>query len=186
MKGAPPDRELLDGLRAGRKEAFTQLYRQLYPMIRFLVQNNSGSAAEADDVFQDGILVLLDKLRRGDLQLTASLKTYFYSICRNIWLKRLRQRGKTTLIDFENPVEVAEEPQQDSEQGEQSLVQLRQCLETIGDACRRILERFYYFKMSMEDIAAELGYTNADTVKTQKYKCILRMRKMMEEKNARG
>lgn len=186
MKGAPTDQELLNGLRAGRKDAFTQFYWHLYPMIRFLVVNNSGSSEEADDVFQDGVLVMLDKLRKGEFQLTASLKTYFYSVCRNLWLKRLRQKGKTTLIDFENPIEIAEEPAQDPGEGEQVLRNLRECLETIGDACRRILERFYYFKMSMEDIAAELGYTNADTVKTQKYKCILRMRKLMEEKNARG
>jgi hypothetical protein len=35
--------------------------------------------------------------------------------------------------------------------------------------------------MSMEEIASEIGYANADTVKTQKYKCILRLRKLMEE-----
>ncbi len=184
MKGTSPDHELLQGLRTGRQDAFTRLYQQHYPMVRYLVLQNSGTATEADDVFQDCLMVLIGKLRLGDFQLTASLKTYLYSICRNIWLKRLRDKGKTKLIDFENPIEVPmEEPE---ESNEPILKQLRECLETIGDACRKVLERFYFLKMSMEEIATELGYTNADTVKTQKYKCILRLKKLMEEKKGKG
>jgi RNA polymerase sigma factor (sigma-70 family) len=184
MKVQTPDVELLQGLQKGRKEAFTHLYRQHYPMVRYLVVHNSGTADEADDVFQDALLVLINKLRQADFQLTASLKTYLYSVSRNLWLKRLRTKGKTKLIDFENPIEVQEEPAEESQ--EPLLAQLRTCLETIGDSCRKILERFYYFKMSMEDIAIELGYTNAENVKNQKYKCILRLRKLMEEKKGKA
>lgn len=184
MKGALPDQELLQGLRTGRQEAFQRLYQQHYPMVRFLVVQNSGTVTEADDVFQDALLVLIGKLRQGEFQLTASLKTFLYSISRNIWLKRLRDKGKTKLIDFENPVEVAVEEPEESQ--EPLLKMLRASLETIGDACRKVLERFYFLKMSMEEIATELGYTNADTVKTQKYKCILRLKKLMEEQQGKA
>ncbi len=184
MQGASTEQELLRGLRTGQREAFERLYRLHYPMVRYLVIQNSGSSEEADDVFQDGLLVLIDKLRRADFQLTASLKTYLYSVCRNLWLKRLKVKGKTKLIDFENPVEVAEEASEES--NEPILKSLRECLETIGDSCRKILERYYYFKMSMEEIASELGYTNAENVKNQKYKCILRMRKLLDEKRGKA
>jgi RNA polymerase sigma factor (sigma-70 family) len=183
MKDLPPDQELLQGLRSGRQEAFRRLYQQHYPMVRYLVIQNSGSATEADDVFQDGLMVLIQKLAQGDFQLTATLKTFMYSVCRNIWLKRLRAKGKTKLIDFENPIEVAEEPE---ESNEPLLKQLQLCLESIGDSCGKVLERFYFLKMSMEEIATELGYTNADTVKTQKYKCILRLKKLMEERQGKA
>lgn len=184
MKGTVPDQELLQGLRKGSKDAFQRLYQQHYPMVRYLVIQNSGSHEEADDVFQDSLLVLIDKLRRGDFVLTASLRTYIYSIGRNLWLKRLREKGKTKLIDFENPVDIADDPIE--ENNEPILKQLRECMETIGDACRKVLERFYYFKMSMDEIATELGYTNADNVKNQKYKCILRLRKLMDEKKGKA
>lgn len=182
MKRLSPDQELLHGLRRGHREAFQRLYQQHYPMVRYLVVHNSGTVEEADDVFQDGLLVLMGKLRLGDFQLTASLKTYLYSVCRHLWLKRLRQKGKTRLIDFENAVEVADE--QVEENDEPLLKHLGVCLQALGESCRKILERFYYLKMSMEEIAVELGYTNAENVKTQKYKCILRLRKLMEEKKA--
>ena len=180
MKGAPTEQELLLGLRLGQPDAFKRLYQQHYPMVRYLVVQNSGSNEEADDVFQDGLLVLIGKLRLPEFHLTASLKTYVYSVCRNLWLKRLKDKGKTKLIDFETPVEVVEDSPDES--NEPILQNLRDCLETIGDSCRKILERFYYFKMNMEEIAAELGYTNAENVKNQKYKCILRLRKLMVEK----
>jgi RNA polymerase sigma factor (sigma-70 family) len=184
MEGTTPDQELLQGLRSGRQAAFKRLYQQHYPMVRYLVLQNSGSNTEADDVFQDGLMVLIGKLRQGEFQLTSSLKTFLYSVCRHIWLKRLRDKGRTKLIDFENPIDVADEALEES--NEPLLAQLRDALETLGDACRKVLERFYFLKMSMEEIAIELGYTNADTVKTQKYKCILRLRKLMEEKQGKA
>ena len=61
MKGVIPDQELLQGLRTGRQEAFQRLYQQHYPMVRYLVVQNSGSVTEADDEFQDAIVVLIGK-----------------------------------------------------------------------------------------------------------------------------
>lgn len=184
MKTAVTEKELLEGLRLGRREAFQQLYRQYYPMVRYLVSHNSGSAEEADDVFQDALLVLMGKLGAPGFQLTATLKTYLYSVCRNLWLKRLRGKGKTQLVDFEKAVDVPDE-EPDTEQ-EGLLQDLRACLASIGDACRAVLERFYFLKLSMEEIAAQLGYANADTVKTQKYKCILRLKKLMDERKGKS
>lgn len=186
VKGTVTDQELLQWLRLGRQEAYQRLYQLHYPMVRFLVIQNSGSTEEADDVFQDGLMVLLNKVRNGEFQLTASLKTFIYAVCRNIWLKRLKEKGKTKLIDFEQPIELPTEEEQPVEDNDVIVQQLRVCLEAIGDSCRKILERFYYFRMSMEEIAAELGYTNADNVKNQKYKCILRLRKLMEEKKGKA
>ena len=38
-------------------------------------------------------------------------------------------------------------------------------------------------KMSMEEIAEKFGYTNSDNAKTQKYKCLQRLKRNFFERN---
>jgi len=63
---------------------------------------------------------------------------------------------------------------------ENNLELISQCFNRLGDPCRSLLDLFYYKKKSMEEIAVELNYKNAETAKNQKYKCMERLRKMVE------
>ena len=42
------------------------------------------------------------------------------------------------------------------------------------------LEAYYYKKSSMQQICLSMGYKNADTAKNLKYKCLQRLKKMMD------
>ena len=55
---------------------------------------------------------------------------------------------------------------------------LEEALGKIGEPCKSILEAYYIQKKSMPDIATAFGYTNADNAKTQKYKCLYRLKKI--------
>ena len=48
----------------------------------------------------------------------------------------------------------------------------------LGEPCRTILEDYYVNKLSMMEICEKFGYTNADNAKNQKYKCLMRLKKM--------
>ena len=48
----------------------------------------------------------------------------------------------------------------------------------LGEPCRSLLEAFYIQKRNMTDIASQFGYTNSDNAKNQKYKCLVRLRKL--------
>jgi RNA polymerase sigma factor (sigma-70 family) len=173
------DQELLSELKLGRENAFKAIYREHFGMIRYLVVKNSGSDEDAADVFQEGLMALYEAVRKPNFQLTASLKTFLYSICRNLWLKRLRAKGRDKLVDFEKPIQLPE-VEIDPDPTESQLRILRRCLDQIGESCRALLERYYYLNQSMEEIATQLGYSNADTAKTQKYKCLQRLKKLAE------
>ena len=87
-----PDADLLPGLQARQNAAYAQLYAQCYPAIERHVCRHSGTAAEAQDVFQETLLVLLARLGRPGFALTASLNTYVFAIATRLWLKRLARR----------------------------------------------------------------------------------------------
>jgi RNA polymerase sigma factor (sigma-70 family) len=144
-------------------------------MVEYFVRKNSGTGQDAEDIFQDAMLVIFDRSRETGFELSCSLKTYVYSVARNLWLKKLRSnKGKLNVEDFEDylPVQVEENEEEDVNLAQK----LKEAVETLGENCRKILLLFYYQKMDMQQIAAELGYTSADNAKNQKYKCLQQLK----------
>ncbi|HXB91429.1 MAG TPA: hypothetical protein VNU72_04035, partial [Puia sp.] len=50
--------------------------------------------------------------------------------------------------------------------------QLRQLVEQLGEACRKVLLLFYYENLSMKEIVDHLPYENEQVVRNKKYKCL--------------
>ena len=85
----------IDGIRNNNSKIINEIYEKYSKAIIQYVTSNNGSADDAQDVFQEGMIVLFQKVHTPDFELTSSLLTYFYSICKFIWSNRLRK--KTTL-----------------------------------------------------------------------------------------
>ncbi len=144
-------------------------------MVRYFIINNSGNEDDARDIFQETVLTLFEQLSAGKFEQRSSLKTWIYAVCRNKWLKQLAKKKKDIrLVDFENygAFEIPEEERADNE-GARAV---RKSLEQLGLHCRQLLLLFYYFRKSMEEIATDLGYTNAANAKSQKYKCLQKLK----------
>ncbi|RZL13780.1 MAG: sigma-70 family RNA polymerase sigma factor, partial [Pedobacter sp.] len=70
---------------------------------------------------------------------------------------------------------------EDVEQQQQTdldFEKMKDALEKLGEPCRTIIQDFYLNNLSMQDICEKFGYTNTDNAKTQKYKCLQRLKKL--------
>jgi len=56
---------------------------------------------------------------------------------------------------------------------------MKKCIDLLGEPCKTIITQFYFFQASMQEIAQQLNYTNANNAKNQKYKCFIRLKKMV-------
>ncbi len=172
------DADLLVGLANGSDQALTQIYRQYFPMVLHLVLSNSGDEDDAKDIYQEAIVVVYEQLSGGLLDLHCQLKTYLYSVSRRLWLKALSRRGRFSSL---NDTEEAEDVSDDLAQHEtrnQQFEQMASSLDKLGEPCRTLLEDFYIRDLSMQAITEKFGYTNADNAKTQKYKCLQRLKRL--------
>ncbi len=173
------EKELLKGLALGDKKAVETIYKDNYNMVQSLVINNNGSAQEAKDIFQEAMIVLLEKARSGTFELNCQIKTYVYSVCRRIWLKKLQQYNR-----YSNEVESmvatvpVEEDVEEYEKRDQEFMMMEKAIGSLGEPCKSLIEAFYIQKRNMQDIASQFGYTNADNAKNQKYKCLMRLKKL--------
>ncbi len=179
MKSENNEKALLQGLARSDKKAVETIYRENFNMIQSLIINNSGSADDAKDIFQEAMIVLYEKVRSGTFELNCQIRTYVYSVCRRLWLKRLQQptRYSPEIADIESTVPVEDEIE-DHEKRNAEFEMMDKAIDSLGEPCRSLLEAYYLQKKSMQEIAAGFGYTNADNAKTQKYKCLMRLKKI--------
>lgn len=173
----PPDADTLQGLRQRDQAAFAILYQFYYPAVERFVRRNNGTRDDARDVFQETVLVLLDKVPRADFVLTSSLKTYVLAISSNLWLKRLRAARHLVRVDdqhgWENylPPEACPPPATGS--GASALPGvLSRWLGRITAHCQTLLRAVFFQQKN----AAELGYKNPHSAQNQQYKCLQQLR----------
>ncbi|GHE43184.1 RNA polymerase sigma factor [Sphingobacterium griseoflavum] len=179
------DLEILRGMESGDNLAIHKLYTLYYPTIAKMVINNQGSREEAQDIFQETVMVLYDKVISGDFELSSKLQTFLYAISKRLWLKQLT-RGeskyyKDQLDQLEDSL-AAEDAIEEHMVTEANLLQMEGALLMLGEPCKTILHDYYIKSASMTDICEKFGYTNPDNAKNQKYKCLQRLKKVFFKK----
>jgi RNA polymerase sigma factor (sigma-70 family) len=184
LNNIPQEQELLQRLVNNDTEATTLIYKENYPIIHSLVINNSGDVDEAKDVFQEAMIVLFEKAKLPDFVLQCKISTYLYSVARRIWLKKLQSNtNKNTIADHIEETVAVEDDLEDHENHNLQLERMHTALAKIGEPCKGLLEAYYFNKQPMQDIANQFGYTNADNAKNQKYKCLIRLKKLFFAQN---
>lgn len=145
--------------------------------INFNIESNK-------DVFHDALIVLYEKVVKGDFTLTCSIQTYLNSICRNQILVRLKKTEKHSLYSEEYDERITDWYETDESENTsrmQAIGKALEMLKELGGKCYEILRRYFYENNSMEKIAYELEYSNADNVKNQKARCQKRLKELVIE-----
>ncbi len=179
MKADTNEQALLKGLVLNDSKAIDTLYKDNFPMVQAYILQNNGSYDDARDIFQEAIIALYEKAQDDSFVLTCQIKTYLYSICRRLWLKRLQQLGRfaNNIDNLEETVPVEEDLEIHEKRNAEFAIMDR-ALNSLGEPCKGLLEGYYLKKMGMMELADEFGYTNADNAKNQKYKCLMRLKKL--------
>jgi len=170
---------ILKGLASSDTKAVETIYRDNYNMIQSLVINNSGSTDDAKDIFQEAMIVLYEKARSGNFELNCQIKTFIYSVCRRLWLKRLQQQNRFSAPgDSMEAVVPVEDDLEEHDQRNAEFDMMENAINHLGEPCKSLIEAYYLQKQNMQEIATRFGYTNADNAKNQKYKCLMRLKKI--------
>jgi RNA polymerase sigma factor (sigma-70 family) len=175
------DNVLLEQLKTEDNASFQVLYKFYFPAVASFVRQNTGNSADAEDIFQETIMVLLQKVRQPDFVLTSTLKTYLCAIAKNLWLKRLRDNKLISVDEFESyqieseTFSIEIHPEKTNEQ------KLIFWLTKITRNCQDILKALFYYKEPMESIMKKMGWKNKHTAANQQYKCIQQVKKEREK-----
>lgn len=176
------DAQILDLMRKGNEEALVTLYRSnRQPITAFIVRNN-GTSDDAEDMLQEALVVLWERVRAGRFEYAARLDTFVYATVKNLWMRRLSRTRKETPAQI-NPEGVIDgDPSAlDGLINTERAAAVRSALDRLGNPCRALLLLFYWEELPMEEIARKLGFANADTAKAKKYQCKKALQGMLKD-----
>ncbi len=177
------DTELIAAIRRKERKSFEYLYRHKTAVVKNFVLSNGGHLEDAEEIEQNVIIHLYEKIVSGNFELNENtqLSTYLYAVGKNMWYKKLSKANRT--IYDENITEQTENidfyNDDESEYLEQEVVN---ALQNSDDDCKAILTMYYYDKKSMRDIAESLGTISEENLRKRKYKCIQKLKKMLTGK----
>ncbi|MEM6845025.1 MAG: sigma-70 family RNA polymerase sigma factor [Bacteroidota bacterium] len=160
---------------ATEETLFTQLYLQAFPAVARFISRNSGSLEEAQDIFQEALLVYYEKVVIDGFEPNSSHRSYILGIARNLWLKvqeksiKMESTGNLDLSEtlVSQPV------------SEKLLLFLQQA----GKKCMDLLQSFYYERLSMKELSARFGFRSERSATVQKYKCLEKVREQVKAKS---
>lgn len=172
------DSKILDLMKKGDEQALVMLYEANRRMVQAYVLRNHGTEDDAEDLLQDAVIVLWERVRAGTFEYTSKLSTFIYATVQNIWRRRLAQMKRETVTEFSDP----NDPEDSSSPLERLIEsdtskKISAALITLGEPCKTLLLLFYWEECSMEEIAKRMKFANAETAKSKKYQC----KKALEE-----
>ena len=165
-------------------------------ILTYLRKNYSVSDDDIDDIFQESSMALFLNIRDGKLSnLTSSLGTYFIKVCINQTLKFLGKSSKAIPLIDESRISNGNTVQDDKvdelygfcmdteEEDRKVRMELlvNNIIASMTDTCKNILQGYYWNDFSTSTIADMFGFSDANSVKAQKYKCVKKFRDKYNE-----
>ncbi len=162
------DHKIVAYFRNGQREkAFGQLYR-LLPRIEKFIVAQGGNKQDAQDIFQESLIIVYRNLEKNNFTLTASLSTYLHAVSKYIWKDMKRKSLKMEMKEVVNEDTTIF----NSIVEEQKYKRAERAFEKLGERCQKILKLFYLKKLPFKKIAEQLGFASEKVAKNQKYKCL--------------
>lgn len=166
-------------------KAFEQLYKY-FPMVRKMVLSRGGKKEDAEDIYQEGLIILCRKIKDPNFILTSKLSTYLYSICQLVWKDELRRRQKQEFVSFDTALVKEDEDNILQTMYKESDAKLAEnVIAELGERCRELLMLFYLGSLKLKTIAEHMGYSSENTAKNQKYKCLEAAKLKLKELKSR-
>ncbi len=166
--------DILNGIREQDDRTIRKIYTENFPAIKNLVLMGSGRVADAEDIFQEALIIIYNKIMKDELILTCAFKTYLYAICYKLWRQQYSKKGREVrLPDY---YELEDQDDANLALVEDKMYMLYQVhFLQLSDECQQVL-RLYISKVPMEMIAKLMGYKSEKYAKVKKYICKLRLK----------
>ncbi|MHA8059930.1 RNA polymerase sigma factor [Aquirufa beregesia] len=161
--------------------AYGELYKSYFPIVNHFILNNKGTPDDSLDIFQDTMIILVEKLRHDDFQLTASLKTYVFAIAKYLWFNKIRNMPSFLDISEKEYHLFFETIEQSIEEEKSYTDRLQYLMSRITDHCNRLLHDIFFKNKPIEEIQIQYGYSTRHNAQNQKHKCVEQIKKIKEQ-----
>ena len=167
------DEEIIAGLRKRDNRVLQYIYKNSFIQVNQLILNNAGSENDAEDIFQEALIIIFKKLREEEnFELTCAFSTYIYSISRLLWLKHLRNIKKIEIdpLNRDHEERIEFEPPSPVQDKDLRMAIYQRTLLQIPEDCQKIL-RLTAQDLTSSEIARQLGFRSEGYVRKRRHFC---------------
>ncbi|MCX6281869.1 MAG: sigma-70 family RNA polymerase sigma factor [Bacteroidetes bacterium] len=170
--------KLVRGFMEGREPCVKYIYREYFPMVRSIVSARNGNLEDAEDIFHDGLIIVHNRLKNNKFTLNSTLKTYLYSVCKNLWKRRLERKYRLLYAadTYISETDICDTEESQEEESSEKFRLYKKNFAQMPEFCRELLTH-YILKTPLEEIARIMNYKDAEYVKARKYYCKNLLRK---------
>jgi RNA polymerase sigma-70 factor (ECF subfamily) len=179
--------QLMDAIKANDEHTLKLIYKDNFYKTQQYILNNSGSVDEAKDIFQEAFVTVWENIQDNKFvpQNTSALNGYLYTVAKNKWLNHLNSvRFKKTKSYDTNKHTIDTETvdvKNNTFEKEKDVNTVTNAFNRLGEACKKLLEAFYYENKSLRDIAKIFEITEA-SARNKKYRCTEQLRALVVKK----
>lgn len=174
----PDDFEIIEALKRDNIDSpVSMLYQEYYAGIEEFVTFRGGMPEDAADLFQEALLILVEKVRSGKFRGESGLKTFLYGIVRNLWLMELRTRDRRKKREefFTDNEPLVEDPGF----GKRASTNIQALFDQIGPVCKSILLGFYYENKPMKVLLEEFDFKTEQVLRNKKASCMKKLKELI-------
>ncbi len=179
------DAALIEAIKSPQKteleKAIKYMYRAYYDMLKIYICQNSGNEEDAQDIFQEVLVAFIDVVQRDKFRGESSIKTFLFTVNRNIWLNELKKRGKAEKrnIIFENEKDSVLLDISHLITQNEIRRQILSIVGELGEICKKILLFVYYDNLSMKEILVNVNYETEQALRNKKSKCLKQLEQLL-------
>ena len=167
----PSNNDLIKGIRNHDSSLLWHVYETYYPIIEGYIIHNQGSREQARDIFQDAMIIVYNRIKSDELELSCKFGTYLYAICKNIWMQERKKYLQRAEKLRQQPLVVNDPGPADDPLLQNHLTNLfNKHFEELSKDCQKILS-MYFNNFSVEDIRVAMNYKDLHHTADRKYRC---------------
>lgn len=196
------DAEIIIGLQYHDPKAERYFFDMSYQYFDIHFNQLFFDADSKQEVFQKAIIKLWTEIENKTIRLidnavcrrqrsgkysemTASLSTFMMAFAKNEFRELLRNRNDDNFDDIANKLsELPDMTDNTVDEYDEKIQIIDECILTMSPNCIEIITLFYYQKKSLDEIMELRGEKNSskDGLKTAKNKCMVTLRKRVNER----
>lgn len=166
------DEKVITAIRSGNDEKTIKLlYKKSLPPIIQMIRNFGGNKDDANDIFQDAVVILIRNIKRNSFDQKSNINGFLYTISKNLWINKVKRDSKTSSIEeleLENDLNYEIQHNASIKEKENTI---KDIISKLDPKCAHVLHAILFTDKGYSEIAEEIGLANANVMKVTKSRC---------------
>lgn len=154
------------------EKALSYLYSHTLKKVKGYILSNNGSPDEANDIFQDAVIIFFKAVIENKFEDSLSVNAYIFTVSKNLWINTAKRKRTLVHVDIEDQQLSNEAHSQlDTMISKEKREALNIAYSKLDEPCRKLLGLVAYEKLSMKELQVKMNLTSENAAKTMHYRC---------------